>query len=72
MKIVSSINIRYITGKLFYKIYNTFTGAGKKEYHNSAQRYAIALNFGRIALNSNWFNLASMLQSNVLWKPFHK
>ena len=50
MKIVSSINIRQISGKPFYKIYNTFTGAGKKEYHNSPQRYAIALNLGELLL----------------------
>ena len=44
-------------------------------YHNFALSYVIALNFGRnmtsIALISNWYNLASMLQYNVFWKPFH-
>ena len=44
-------------------------------YHNSALGYAVALNFGRngssMAFNSNWYNLASMLQYNVFWKPFY-
>ena len=44
-------------------------------YHNSALCYAIVLNFGRnttsIALNSNWYNLSSMLQFNVFWKPLY-
>lgn len=44
-------------------------------YRNSAVRYAIALNFCRnitiIALNSNRYNLALVLECNVFWKPFH-
>ena len=56
------------------------TWVGEKEpvqvlFHNSAPHYAVALNFDRnttsIALNSNLHNLASMLQCNVFWKPFH-
>ena len=39
-------------------------------FYNSALSYAIAMNYdrntGSIALNSNWYNLASMLQCNVL------
>ena len=38
-------------------------------YYNSALRYAIAFNFGKnvtsVAFNSNWYNLASMLQYNI-------
>ena len=43
-------------------------------HHNSAN--GIALIFGgntnSVALNSNWYNLASTLQRNGLLKPFHK
>ena len=44
-------------------------------HYNSILRYAIALNFGkntaRFALNSNWYNLASIIQYNFFFKPFH-
>ena len=44
-------------------------------YDNSALLYVVAFNFVKntisTALNSNWYNLASMLQCNVIWKLFH-
>ena len=62
------------------KMHHRHTGVGKKRpaqilYHNSNQRNAIALNFGRnttsTTLNSNWYNLVLMLQCNVFWKPLY-
>ena len=53
---------------------DTSTWVGKKMTHSdlnhsSALHYAIAWNFGRnttsISLNSNWYNLASMIKCNV-------
>ena len=45
-------------------------------YHKSALRYTYHVEFWyrnttSVALNSNWYNLASMLQCDVFLKPFH-
>ena len=75
-------NLVYNIWMNWFKLYiNHIQGWAKNKgpihilYHNSALRYAIALNFGRtttsIALNSNWHNLAWMLLCNVFWKLFH-
>ena len=44
-------------------------------HHNSALGYGIPLNFGRntasIVFNSNWYNLALMLQCKIFCKLFH-
>ena len=63
----------------FFNCPKSSTGVGEKgpiEFlcHNSSLCYATVLNFCRnttsVGLNTNWYNLASMLQCTVYWKPF--
>ena len=72
---ISKGNLFFITIRIYIDRGEQKKGPIQILHRNSALYYAIALNFGRnttsIALNSNWYNLASMLQFNVFCKPFH-